>query len=140
MGMTKRRKPLILLGFQRFLSSFIFDYFALMSGFSKSLENRLPKRHGGSNPSSCAIKINTIPRGWCLFLSRRTRGREPTSATFCCRMGFAYPTRRSKSSLFRRRVWVSSPMVNTHLLSQIYKILNNFTQSTSITFMRTLKA
>ena len=37
--------------------------------------------HGGSNPSACAIKTNTIPRGWCLFLSRRTRGREPTSAT-----------------------------------------------------------
>ena len=35
-----------LLGFQRFLSSNIFDYFALMSDLSKSLENRLPKRHG----------------------------------------------------------------------------------------------
>ena len=46
---TKRRKPLILMGFQRFIPSDIFDYFALMSGFSKSLENRLPKRHGGSN-------------------------------------------------------------------------------------------
>ena len=45
------------------------------------LENRLPNRHGGSNPSACAIKTNTIPRGWCLFLSRRTRGREPTSAS-----------------------------------------------------------
>ena len=31
------------------------------------------------------------------------------------RMGFAYPTRRSKSSLFRRRVRVSSPLVNTPL-------------------------
>ena len=29
------------LGFQRFLSSDIFDYFAVMSDFSKSLENRL---------------------------------------------------------------------------------------------------
>ena len=75
----------------------------------------MPKRHGGSNPSSCAIKTNTIPRGWCLFLSRRTRGREPTSATKCCRMGFAYPTRRSKSSLFRRRVWVSSLKTNIPL-------------------------
>ena len=35
------RKPLILLGFQRFLSSDIFDYFAVMSDFLKSLENRL---------------------------------------------------------------------------------------------------
>ena len=42
LGKTKRRKPLILLGFQRFLSSDIFDYFSLMSDFSKSLENRLP--------------------------------------------------------------------------------------------------
>ena len=37
----KRRKPLILLGFQRFLPSDIFDYFAFMSDLSKSLENRL---------------------------------------------------------------------------------------------------
>ena len=43
-GKTKRRKPLILLGFQRFLSSDIFDYFAVMSEISKSLENRLPSR------------------------------------------------------------------------------------------------
>ena len=33
------------------------------------------------------------------------------------RMGFAYPTRRSKSSLFRRRVWVSSSKTNTPLPS-----------------------
>ncbi len=43
-GKTKRRKPLNLLGFQRFLSSDIFDYFAVISDFSKSLENRLPSR------------------------------------------------------------------------------------------------
>ena len=47
LGITKRRKPLILLGFQRFLSSDIFDYFALMSDFSKSLENRLGSRPRG---------------------------------------------------------------------------------------------
>ena len=40
LGKTKRRKPLNLLGFQRFLSSDIFDYFALMSEISKSLENQ----------------------------------------------------------------------------------------------------
>ena len=39
------------------------------------LENRLPNRHGGSNPSACAIKMNTIPRGWCLFLYHSQRGR-----------------------------------------------------------------
>ena len=39
------------------------------------LENRLPNRHGGSNPSACAIKTNTIPRGWCLFLYHSQRGR-----------------------------------------------------------------
>ena len=33
LGKTKRRNPLILLGFQRFLPSDIFDYFALMSDF-----------------------------------------------------------------------------------------------------------
>ena len=60
--------------------------------------------HGGSNPSACAIKTNTIPRGWCLFLYH-SQGEEP--------VGFAYPTRRSKSSLFRRRVWVSSSKTNT---------------------------
>ena len=38
------------------------------------------------------------------------------------RMGFAYPTRRSKSSLFRRRVWVSSPKVNTPLPSLLYML------------------
>ena len=47
----KTRKPLILLGFQRFLSSDIFDYFAVTSDFGESLENRLPKRHGGSHLS-----------------------------------------------------------------------------------------
>ena len=47
----KTPKPLILLGFQRFLSSDIFDYFAVMSDLSKSLETRLPKRHGGSHLS-----------------------------------------------------------------------------------------
>ena len=31
--------------------------------------------HGGSNPSACAIKTNTIPRGWCLFLYHGQRGR-----------------------------------------------------------------
>ena len=41
LGMTKRRKPLLRLGFQRFLSSDIFDYFALMSDFGESLENHL---------------------------------------------------------------------------------------------------
>ena len=46
-GKTKRRKPLNLLGFQRFLPSDIFDYFALMSDLSKSLENRLPLRARG---------------------------------------------------------------------------------------------
>ena len=54
----------------------------IYAGISKrsqrgGLENRLPKRHGGSNPSSCAIKINTIPRGWCLFLYHSHRGRTP---------------------------------------------------------------
>ena len=41
LGKTKRQKPLNLLSFQRFLSSFKFDYFAVMSDLSKSLENRL---------------------------------------------------------------------------------------------------
>ena len=36
-------------GFSAFLPSDIFDYFALMSDFGESLENRLPKRHGGSH-------------------------------------------------------------------------------------------
>ena len=40
LGKTKRRKPLNLLGFQRFLSSDIFDYFAVISDIPKSLENR----------------------------------------------------------------------------------------------------
>ena len=42
-------------------------------------------------PSDCDIKINTIPRGWCLFLSRRTRGGEPTSATFLLENGVRMP-------------------------------------------------
>ena len=41
LGKTKRRKPLNLLGFQRFLSSDIFVYFAVNSDIPKSLENRL---------------------------------------------------------------------------------------------------
>ena len=49
-------KPLIRLGFQPLLSSVKVWYFPLKSEFVKRLENRLPKRHGGSNPSSCAKK------------------------------------------------------------------------------------
>ena len=63
------------LGFQPLLSSVKVCYFLLKSDGVLRLENRLPKRHGGSNPSSCAIKTNTIPRGWCLFLYHSQRGR-----------------------------------------------------------------
>ena len=41
--------PLIRLGFQPLLSSVKVWYFPLKSEFVKRLENRLPKRHGGSN-------------------------------------------------------------------------------------------
>ena len=34
-----------------------------------------------------------------------------------CMSGFAYPTRRSTSSLVRRRVWISSPQTNTIVLN-----------------------
>ena len=74
-GKRKGWKPLIRLGFQPLLSSVKVWYFPLKSEFVKRLENRLPKRHGGSNPSSCAIKTNTIPRGWGLFLYHSQRGR-----------------------------------------------------------------
>ena len=78
---TKCRKPLILLGFQRFISSFIFDYFALMSDFGESLENRLPNRHGGSNPSACANKNGLLLAGRPIFIAT-IKGDEPE--------GFAY--------------------------------------------------
>ena len=45
---------MILLGFQPLLYSVKVRYFLLKSDGVLRLENRLPKRHGGSNPSSCA--------------------------------------------------------------------------------------
>lgn len=53
MRMTKRRKPLILLGFQRFLSSDIFDYFAVISDIAKSLENRHIQRIATAYKNYC---------------------------------------------------------------------------------------
>ena len=46
-GKNKTPKALASLGFQRFLSSDIFDYFAVMSDFGERLENRLPLRARG---------------------------------------------------------------------------------------------
>ena len=109
----KRRKPLKLLGFQRFLSSDIFDYFAVNSDIPKSLENRLPKRHGGSNPSSCAKNEAPILAVGAFIFAWNERILTPLCDSPSRRMGFAYPTRRSKSSLFRRRVWISSSKTNT---------------------------
>ena len=52
--------------------------------------------------------VNTIlaPSSIPLFLLERIL--TPLCDSLSRRMGFAYPIRRSKSSLFRRRVWVSS--------------------------------
>ncbi len=72
---AKRRKPLQILGFQRYLSSFNFAYLKPNYPQRGSLENRLPKRHGGSNPSSCATSAQ--PKGalktrWlCIFLQKQ---------------------------------------------------------------------
>ena len=87
LGKTKRRKPLILLGFQRFLSSDIFDYFAVISDISKSLENRLgaspqgfeslPLRHSKSLENTTFSRLFSKNRSiaaicqgvFCVFLN-----------------------------------------------------------------------
>ena len=83
LGKWKGWKPLILLGFQPLLSSVKIRYFLLKSDISKRLENRLPKRHGGSNPSSCAtlpLKNLVFSRvfiyfyGWFSKIASRTQG------------------------------------------------------------------
>ena len=59
-----------------------------------SLENRLPKRHGGSNPSSCAKKIRTLLVGVLYFLPQS----EGDELSFAKRNGeFAY--RRHRANL-----------------------------------------
>ena len=92
----------------------------IYAGISKrsqrgGLENRLPKRHGGSNPSSCAKNEAPILAVGAFIFAWNERILTPLCDSSSRRMGFAYPTRRSKSSLFRRRVRVSSPLVNTPL-------------------------
>ena len=74
-GKEKRQKPLLRLGFQRFLSSDIFDYFAVMSDFGESLENRLGSRPRGFESHTlrqqkrnfCLPKVPFLlskPQGW----------------------------------------------------------------------------
>ena len=62
----------------------------------------------GSNPYSPAKEKQTIIR-WSVFLWQGNRGSRTTvlAAKPQC-TGFAYPDRRSTSSLVRRREWVSS--------------------------------
>ena len=113
------------LGFQTLLSSVILRYFLLKSDGVLRLENRLPKRHGGSNPSSCAKNEAPILAVGAFIFAWNEWILTPLCDSPSRRMGFAYPTRRSKSSLFRRRVWVSSPKVNTPLPSRFsYFVLN----------------
>ena len=80
------------LGFQPLLSSVIFRYFLLKSDGVLRLENRLPKRHGGSNPSSCANKNGLLLVGRPIFIAT-VRGDE---LPFAKRNGeFAYRRRRA---------------------------------------------
>ena len=63
----------------------------IYAGISKwsqrgGLENRLPKRHGGSNPSSCANKNGLLLAGRPIFIAT-VRGDEPE--------GFAYRRHRA---------------------------------------------
>ena len=67
-----------------------------------------------------APKNKDTPCGCPLFFATVRGSRTPLCESCARRMGFAYPTRRSKSSLFRRRVWVSSPLVNTPLPSPTF--------------------
>ena len=66
-----------------------------------------------------APKIRTLLVGVLYFLLRYERILTPICDSPSRRMGFAYSTRRSKSSLFRRRVWVSSSKTNIPLPAPI---------------------
>ena len=69
-----------------------------------------------------APKNKDTPCGCPLFFATVRGSRTPLCDSLSRKMGFAYPTRRSKSSLFRCRVWVSSPLVNTPLSSLLDKL------------------
>ena len=69
-----------------------------------------------------APKNKDTPCEWPLFFATVRDSRTPLCDSSSSRMGFAYPTRRSKSSRFRRRVWVSSSKTNTPLPSLPYKL------------------
>ena len=83
----------------------------------KVLKTVRPKATGVRIPLPAPKMKHQSLRLVLLFLLRYERILTPLCDSPSRRMGFAYPTRRSKSSLFRRRVWVSSPLVNTPLSS-----------------------
>ena len=90
-----------------------------------------PKGTGVRIPLPAPNKRTTEPKklGCFLFLWHwYERILTPLCDSLSRRMGFAYPTRRSKSSLFRRRVWVSSLKTNTPLpiLSTNWNLLTHY--------------
>ena len=84
-----------------------------------ALKTVCPKGTGVRIPLP-APKNKDTPCGCPLFFATVRGSRTPLCESCARRMGFAYPTRRSKSSLFRRRVWVSSAETNTPLPSYRY--------------------
>ena len=81
---------MIRLGFQPLLSSVKVRYFLLKSEFVKRLENRLPKRHGGSNPSSCAKNEAPLLAVGAFIFAWNERILTPLCDSSSRRMGFAF--------------------------------------------------
>ena len=113
-------KPLLRLGFQPLLSSVKVLYFLLKSNIVKRLENRLPKRHGGSNPSSCAKNKDT-PCGCHLFFAT-VRGSQIRSPSELARRGVRILAVERVKLACKRQGEKSSPEANTPLPSLPYKL------------------
>ena len=79
------------------------------------LKTVCPKGTGVRIPLPAPIKMVYSLRV-DLFLLPQSEALESALRANSRGEGFAYPTRRSKSSLFRRRVWVSSSETNISLI------------------------
>ena len=124
---------MILLGFQPLLSSVKVCYFLLKSKFVKRLENRLPKRHGGSNPSSCAKKQRTLLVGVLYFLPQSEALERPSVTLRVAGWGshLSVSHRGARSPVAERKIFVkdeypsSKPHINAILFFNTFIFSSN---------------
>ena len=97
------------------------DYSGRFGKHPKSLENRLPKRHGGSNPSSCANKNGLLLVGRPIFIAT-VRGSRIRSPSELARRGVRIWAVERVKLACKRQGEKSSSKTNTPLPSLLYKL------------------